>query len=222
MCIIDSIYINKVKPLLKKRALQNQEILERVTQTVFETFGAIKDLKIWCEGFTLYLNKNTPINIKFNLMPSEAKDEDSNYAIHVTKITNGVKTSQEPLNKYFFSSDGYQELIGLSLNKYTMSSFTFSDKDSDKASKGNTLSNCFTELFSLSKGSISLQRYKGLGEMNPGQLEETTMNTKSRTLLQVLPLEDGNQVVVELMGDDVELRKEFIKQKYSSVKNLDI
>ena len=58
--------------------------------------------------------------------------------------------------------------------------------------------------------------------MNPDQLEETTMNLKSRTLLQVLPLEDGNSVVVELMGDDVELRKEFIKQKYSSVKNLDI
>ena len=58
--------------------------------------------------------------------------------------------------------------------------------------------------------------------MNPNQLEETTMNVKSRTLLKVLPLEDGNQVVVELMGDDVEMRKQFTKQKYSSVKNLDI
>ena len=48
------------------------------------------------------------------------------------------------------------------------------------------------------------------------------MNTKSRSLLKVLPLEDLNQVVVELMGDDVEPRREFIKQKYSSVKNLDI
>ena len=43
LSILIIIYINKVKPLLKKRALQNQEILERVTQTVFETFGAIKD-----------------------------------------------------------------------------------------------------------------------------------------------------------------------------------
>jgi DNA gyrase/topoisomerase IV subunit B len=48
------------------------------------------------------------------------------------------------------------------------------------------------------------------------------MNPKSRTLIKVLPLEDGNQVVVELMGDDVEMRKQFIKQEYSSVKNLDI
>ena len=85
-----------------------------------------------------------------------------------------------------------------------------------------SLTDCFNKLISLSKSSITLQRYKGLGEMNPNQLEETTMNVKSRTLLKVLPLEDGNLVVVELMGDDVEMRKQFIKQKYSSVKNLDI
>ena len=84
------------------------------------------------------------------------------------------------------------------------------------------MSSCLNEVTALSRNSMTLQRYKGLGEMNPDQLEETTMNLKSRTLLQVLPLEDGNSVVVELMGDDVELRKEFIKQKYSSVKNLDI
>ena len=58
--------------------------------------------------------------------------------------------------------------------------------------------------------------------MNPPQLEETTMNSKSRTLLKVLPLEELNPVVEELMGDDVEPRREFIKQNYSSVKNLDI
>ena len=74
----------------------------------------------------------------------------------------------------------------------------------------------------MSKSSFSLQRYKGLGEMNPSQLEETTMNPKSRKLLQVLPLEDGNQVVDELMGDDVDMRKQFISSEYSSVKNLDI
>ena len=84
------------------------------------------------------------------------------------------------------------------------------------------MTQCFEALIKKSRGSISLQRYKGLGEMNPNQLEETTMNTKSRTLLKVMPLEDGNQVVVELMGDDVEMRKQFIKQRYSSVKNLDI
>ena len=48
------------------------------------------------------------------------------------------------------------------------------------------------------------------------------MNPKTRKLLQVLPLEDGNQVVAELMGDDVDMRKQFISSEYNSVKNLDI
>ena len=70
---------------------------------------------------------------------------------------------------------------------------------------------------------VSIQRYKGLGEMNPDQLEETTMNTKTRNLLQVLPLEDNaKNIFAELMGEDVETRKSFIKNSAPHVKNLDI
>jgi DNA gyrase subunit B len=77
-------------------------------------------------------------------------------------------------------------------------------------------------LIESSKKTITLQRYKGLGEMNPNQLEETTMNPKARSLLRVLPLDEGDQTFEELMGDDVEMRKQFIKSKALSVKNLDI
>ena len=111
--------------------------------------------------------------------------------------------------------------MSLKLSSYSKDNFSYIDS-SDTKSRLLSLSTCLNEVIALSRNSMTLQRYKGLGEMNPDQLEETTMNLKSRTLLQVLPLEDGNSVVVELMGDDVELRKEFIKQKYSSVKNLDI
>ena len=59
--------------------------------------------------------------------------------------------------------------------------------------------------------------------MNPNQLEETTMNTKTRNLLQVLPLDDsGKNIFEELMGEDVEMRKAFIKNSALYVKNLDI
>ena len=58
--------------------------------------------------------------------------------------------------------------------------------------------------------------------MNPSQLEETTMNPKSRNLIKVLPLEEGNTVVSDLMGSDVEPRKQFIKEEYNNVLNLDI
>lgn len=71
---------------------------------------------------------------------------------------------------------------------------------------------------------ISIQRYKGLGEMNPTQLWETTMNPEKRTLLKVsVPeSEKTDEIFTTLMGDEVLPRKRFIQTHAKSVKNLDI
>lgn len=79
-------------------------------------------------------------------------------------------------------------------------------------------------ILEMGKKGITIQRYKGLGEMNPDQLWETTMNPEMRTLQQVT-LEDAvitDEIFTILMGDQVEPRREFIQRHALEVKNLDI
>jgi len=96
--------------------------------------------------------------------------------------------------------------------------------ENGKSETINSRDELLEKIMSAAKKDLSIQRYKGLGEMNPEQLWETTMDPEKRTLLQV-KIEDvveTDQIFTVLMGDQVEPRRRFIEDNALDVKNLDV
>jgi DNA gyrase subunit B len=86
------------------------------------------------------------------------------------------------------------------------------------------LKECLDHVREIARKGLTIQRYKGLGEMNPSQLWETTMDPATRTLLKVTMenVVEADEMFTVLMGDQVEPRREFIEKHAQEVKNLDV
>ena len=124
----------------------------------------------------------------------------------------------------FISLDSLSLYNKMGFAKSTDTYFGISKLSSKENFNCNGLVEFFTTLFEMSKKGQSISRYKGLGEMNPDQLWETTLDRTNRKLLQV-KLEDqinAERQLIMLMGDDVTDRKNFIQDNSVKVANLDI
>ena len=134
-------------------------------------------------------------------------------------IENGhVYLAQPPLFKINKGSKGVYIKDEKELEEYILKN----SKNLKKIKKG---SKEFIKAFNDEKSKISIQRFKGLGEMNPEELWNTTLNPETRNLLQVQYSKDQKKdqnIIHTLMGNDVSLRKEFIVANAINVSNLDI
>lgn len=135
-----------------------------------------------------------------------------------------LKTKKFKISNHFVDSAEFEDLKNHNdgIKKYNSSKFVFT---TDKVEENfDSLEDFASFVINSGKQGAYIQRYKGLGEMNPDQLWETTMNPENRTLLQVKIEDtiDADQVFSVLMGDQVEPRREFVESNALNVKNLDI
>jgi DNA gyrase subunit B len=126
-------------------------------------------------------------------------------------------------------SKTYQDLVvvGKKIYKYDEAPFTISDNAKESSTEDVVIQDkkqLLTHVLEESKKGLAVQRYKGLGEMNPDQLWETTMNPAKRNLLQVKveDVVDTDEIFTILMGEEVEPRREFIQTNALEVSTLDI
>ena len=239
----DSKYIvsenNKIDSQASASVLMNYSriplILKNISKSkdkiVLKAMSIIPPLSVKHKNNTLDLDKYikhlsdtvrllSPINITYKFSYEILEHE--SFQINLIKKVNGIiDPTVLPINKKFFSSQTYSNLLSLALYKYHNKQLSL---------EGDTINEKFTNMYDLcehaletSRRSISLQRYKGLGEMNPSQLAETTMNPETRSLLQVAQIPDDDYTVFDtLMGEDVEKRREFIVASSNMLDHVDV
>ncbi|MEM7540134.1 MAG: DNA topoisomerase (ATP-hydrolyzing) subunit B [Pseudomonadota bacterium] len=149
-------------------------------------------------------------------------NEDNHWMISAEFVVNG-STQRVELGREFFARTEYEHLVRLgALFDDPLAPGSVLTRGEHRTSI-NTFTEAFEQLMKEVTKGLNIQRYKGLGEMNPEQLWDTTMDSETRNLVQVR-IEDAisaDQIFSTLMGDQVEPRREFIERHAMSVTNLD-
>jgi len=146
------------------------------------------------------------------------------FSIQLRKLTHGILSSEQSIPSEFFVSAEYGRMVALGVQLDGLLGEDAYVQRGDKQLPATSFKQVMEWLMEEAKRGQHIQRYKGLGEMNPDQLWETTMNPDTRRMLQV-KIEDAvgaDEIFTTLMGDQVEPRRDFIEHNALSVANLDI
>ena len=152
-----------------------------------------------------------------------ADEEHSSWALEITRRVNGVPKSAR-IDADFVGTYEMKRIREAAKSIGAFLDGPYAVTRNGETERHATLPAVVDAIYESAKKGLAINRYKGLGEMNPEQLWQTTMNPETRRLLQVA-IEDAveaNEVFSILMGDAVEPRREFIEKNALNVRNLDI
>jgi DNA gyrase subunit B len=181
---------------------------------------SLQEATEWCVPVEAKLNHNTPPSVSYKLEPQESEE---GIELALSKITYGVVDTTY-FKRSFFRSPEYRLTGRLAdtLHDLIQEGAMIHRGKSEQSVK--TFAEVHDWLMNESRKGRTFQRFKGLGEMNPEQLWDTTVNPETRRLLKVT-IEDvvaADEIFTTLMGDEVEPRREFIERNALDVTNLDI
>jgi DNA gyrase subunit B len=198
------------------RAMMN---LEPVTDDIF---ASPQSMHNWGEQLQQRLNEAESIGAHYAAAYTPAPEGDQPVLL-VTREHNGLVTTKR-YSAGFFASPEYQRIIKIGNTfRDLISEGAYVTRRNAKADV-QSVPEAIDWLMDQAKHGQTIQRYKGLGEMNPDQLWDTTVNPETRRLMQVR-IEDAvaaDEIFTTLMGDHVEPRREFIERNALTVSNLDI
>ncbi len=222
-----------VENTITRLAGRYDEIVLRAFSALPEVTDATSEnldkLEAWTEQFSAALPKSTGARAQIGDGGSytatlDRGDEDGEgVRIGITKVQHGVGATRY-LPREFFDSNEYRHIMALAAKLSGLIGEGAFIKRGERRGSVNTFAETIDWLMSEARRGQSIQRYKGLGEMNPGQLWDTTVNPETRRLLQV-KIDDAvkaDEIFTTLMGDQVEPRREFIEKNALTVSNLDV
>lgn len=174
----------------------------------------------WAELLASRLNQASPASVQYGI---EVIAGEEGYELQLNKFTHGV-TESKRIKRDFFLGPEYRLIGRLADTLYGLIQEGAKVVRGKSEQEVSSFRQAYEWLMSESRKGRSIQRFKGLGEMNPEQLWDTTVNPETRRLLQVT-IDDAvaaDEIFTTLMGDEVEPRREFIERHALDVTNLDV
>ncbi len=220
------LHVRRVEKVIKRHSHRyNAHVLEQMTHLPVLSLADFSEESIindWSKKLHIGMQK---ANSKTHLYRVEPvfNLESQRYLPQIIITQHGLEM-KTTLNAEFFASKDYKDIVDLRTKLTALMEDGAYVRRGDKTQPVSSFEHALNWLMDEAKRGQSIQRYKGLGEMNPEQLWETTMDPDVRRMLQVSIADaaEADQIFATLMGDNVEPRREFIELNALRAENIDV